>query len=109
MGQTRTDKQIKSIRSTPVYNWYLIYRPRKDERQSRPRRNSNSEHNSRRNTTISPSALTIEPAHRLNNNNNNKAEVKAKYIERKGGCVVSSLLANYMVPGSVPSRGTLNK
>ncbi|XP_052828027.1 uncharacterized protein LOC106868243 [Octopus bimaculoides] len=41
---------LQPIRSTPVRNWYLIYRPRKDERQSRPRWNLNSERKDRRNT-----------------------------------------------------------
>uniref|UniRef100_A0A0L8GQ56 Uncharacterized protein n=1 Tax=Octopus bimaculoides TaxID=37653 RepID=A0A0L8GQ56_OCTBM len=51
----------QSIRSTPVRNWYLIYRPRKDERQSRPRRNLNSERKDRRNNP-----KHISPARRLN-------------------------------------------
>lgn len=38
-------------------NWYLFIRPRKDERHSRPRRNSTSEPNNERNTAISPGAL----------------------------------------------------
>ncbi|XP_052826731.1 uncharacterized protein LOC128248735 isoform X2 [Octopus bimaculoides] len=37
----------QSIKSTPVCNWYLIYQPRKDERQSRPRWNLNSERKTR--------------------------------------------------------------
>lgn len=39
------------ITLTPVFNWYLFYWPRKDERQSQPRWNLNSECSNRRKTT----------------------------------------------------------
>ncbi|XP_052828119.1 kelch-like protein 10 isoform X1 [Octopus bimaculoides] len=65
MRYTRSDAGIAPLKGTrpeilgegasqldrsPVRNWYLIYRPRKDERQSGPRWNLNSEHKDRRNT-----------------------------------------------------------